>query len=112
MSTDPITNVAGEINIEKLTKEIATKLLGSDSSVANESAFKRDREQHRILLARIDELQQLIPQLQAASSNIGTAEKAYKEAGTRSMSAHHGRQATIAATSTLPKIMVRLKKGV
>jgi hypothetical protein len=83
MSIDPTTNSPSGINIEALTKDIANKLLQSNSSVANESAFKKDREQYRVPIAKMGELRETIQKLQSVVSGIRIAEKAYQEAGTR-----------------------------
>jgi len=83
MSIDPTTNSPSGISIEVLTKDIANKLLEFDSSVANESAFKKDREQYRVLVAKIEELRESIRKFHSVVSGIRIAEKAYQEAGKR-----------------------------
>ena len=74
MSQEPKPTQPAEADFEKLRQEFANTLLAKESPVANESAFKRDRERHIELLEQHDQIRQEIALLRSAADDVGEAE--------------------------------------
>jgi RsiW-degrading membrane proteinase PrsW (M82 family)/phosphopantetheine adenylyltransferase len=80
MSQEPNPPQPSEVDYTTLKKQFADTLLAPDSPVANEAAFKRDRESYFDLLEQRKRIQEQIKPLQSETENVGEAERAAKEA--------------------------------
>ena len=63
-----------------LKRQFGIHLLAADSPVANESAFKRDREQYQTFILQRDQLQKTILVLEDETKKVCKNEKAMKDA--------------------------------
>lgn len=69
-----------EIDYITLKQQFADMLLAPDSPVANETAFKRDRESYFDLLEQRKKTQEQITLLKSETENVSESERAVKEA--------------------------------
>jgi hypothetical protein len=68
------------IDYDQLKRRFGINLLAPDSPVANESAFKREREQYLALQSQRDQLFKALVALEAETKNVRKNEKAAKDA--------------------------------
>lgn len=72
-----------EADYETLKREFSSLLLAPESPVANEAAFKRDRESYFELLEQRRQFQKKIELLRSAKDDVSPSEKAAREAESR-----------------------------
>ena len=80
MSIAPNDSPLSEIDYTTLKQQFSDMLLAPDSPVANEAAFKRDRESYFDLLEQRKKTQEQITLLKSETKNVSEAENAAKEA--------------------------------